>query len=106
MTDQQYRARVRYVIGPDGSPLTVADLPPKDTKRWVIRRKAEVVAPVRGGLLSPYPDLKKLDRRDNLQVTVDFRSVYASLLEQWMQTDAGAVIPDSGSLDRVPMIWT
>mgnify|MGYP003694346019 CR=1 FL=1 len=52
MTDQQYRARVRYVIGPDGSPLTVADLPPKDTKRWVIRRKAEVVAAVRGGLLS------------------------------------------------------
>jgi len=49
MTDQQYRARVRYVIGPDGSPLTVADLPPKDTKRWVIRRKAEVVAAVRGG---------------------------------------------------------
>ena len=44
MTEQQYRARVRYVIGPDGSPLTVADLPPKDTKRWVIRRKAEVVA--------------------------------------------------------------
>ena len=29
-----------------------ADLPPKDTKRWVIRRKAEVVAAVRGGLLS------------------------------------------------------
>src|ERR1700746_1544901 len=52
MTDQQLRARVRYVIGPDGSPLTIADLPPKDTKRWVIRRKAEVVAAGRGGLLS------------------------------------------------------
>lgn len=52
MTEQQMRARVRYVIGPDGSPLTVADLPPRDTKRWVIRRKAEVVAAVRGGLLS------------------------------------------------------
>ena len=52
MTDQNIRARVRYVIGPDGSPLTVADLPPRDTKRWVIRRKAEVVAAVRGGLLS------------------------------------------------------
>ena len=52
MTEQQMRARVRYVIGPDGSPLTVADLPPADTKRWVIRRKAEVVAAVRGGLLS------------------------------------------------------
>ena len=30
----------------------MADLPPPDTKRWVIRRKAEVVAAVRGGLLS------------------------------------------------------
>ena len=44
--------RVTYVIGPDGAPLTVADLPAPDTKRWVIRRKAEVVAAVRGGLLS------------------------------------------------------
>jgi len=48
----QYRSRVNYVIGPDGSPLTIADLPPETTRRWVIRRKAEVVAAVRGGLLS------------------------------------------------------
>ena len=46
------RHRAKYVIGPDGSPLTIADLPPATTKRWVIRRKAEVVAAVRGGLLS------------------------------------------------------
>jgi hypothetical protein len=46
------RGKVKYVIGPDGSPLTIADLPPLNTKRWVIRRKAEVVAAVRGGLLS------------------------------------------------------
>ena len=46
------KGRVSYVIGPDGSPLTLADLPPPGTKRWVIRRKAEVVAAVRGGLLS------------------------------------------------------
>ena len=52
MAEQQYRARVKYVMGPDGSPLTIADLPSADTKRWVIRRKAEVVAAVRGGLLS------------------------------------------------------
>ncbi|HZV21766.1 MAG TPA: DUF1153 domain-containing protein, partial [Hyphomicrobiales bacterium] len=32
--------------------LTIADLPSPNTKRWVIRRKAEVVAAVRGGLLS------------------------------------------------------
>jgi len=41
-----------YVIGPDGTPLTLKDLPPTGTKRWVIRRKAEVVAAVRGGLLT------------------------------------------------------
>jgi hypothetical protein len=32
--------------------LTINDLPPPNTQRWVIRRKAEVVAAVRGGLLS------------------------------------------------------
>lgn len=48
----QLRSRVNYVIGPDGSPLTVADLPAPGNQRWVIRRKAEVVAAVRGGLLS------------------------------------------------------
>ena len=51
MTDL-HRPRAKYVIGPDGSPLTIADLPPPNTRRWVIRRKAEVVAAVRGGLLS------------------------------------------------------
>ncbi|WP_281384554.1 DUF1153 domain-containing protein, partial [Bartonella phoceensis] len=46
------KTQMKYVIGPDGSPLTIADLPPRTTRRWVIRRKAEVVAAVRGGLLS------------------------------------------------------
>ncbi len=49
---EHQQVRVNYVIGPDGSPLTIADLPSPATKRWVIRRKAEVVAAVRGGLIS------------------------------------------------------
>ena len=52
MTDHYARPRVKFVIGPNGSPLSIKDLPPRSTKRWVIRRKAEVVAAVRGGLLS------------------------------------------------------
>lgn len=40
------------VIGPDGRSITLADLPEPGIKRWVTRRKAEVVAAVRGGLLS------------------------------------------------------
>jgi uncharacterized protein (DUF1501 family) len=59
---------------------------------------------VRGGILSEYPDLAKLDRRDNLAVTVDFRSVYASILEQWLKTDAAAAIPGAGSLGRVALV--
>jgi len=32
--------------------MTLDDLPPPNTKRWVVRRKAEVVAGVRSGLIS------------------------------------------------------
>ncbi len=39
-------------IGPDGEEMTIVDLPPRDTVRWVIRRKATVVAAVQGGLIS------------------------------------------------------
>jgi len=40
------------VVGPDGRRITIADLPEPGIKRWVTRRKAEVVAAVRGGLLT------------------------------------------------------
>lgn len=39
-------------MGPAGKPMTIDDLPPPNTKRWVVRRKAEVVAGVRTGLIS------------------------------------------------------
>jgi hypothetical protein len=32
--------------------ITLADLPPRDTVRWVSRRKATVVAAVRAGVIS------------------------------------------------------
>ena len=49
---EPHRPRVKYVVGPEGARLTIADLPAPGTKRWVIRRKAEILAAVRGGLLS------------------------------------------------------
>ncbi|WP_264665026.1 CtrA inhibitor SciP [Azospirillum fermentarium] len=51
-------------IGPGGRPMTELDLPPPDTKRWVMRRKAEVVAGVRSGLIS----LEEACRRYTLSV--------------------------------------
>jgi hypothetical protein len=44
--------RPTYVIGPLGERLTFDRLPPPDTSRWVLRRKAEVVLAIAGGLLS------------------------------------------------------
>jgi len=49
---EQKRQPLGYVIGPDGSALSIADLPTADTTRWVPSRKAQVVAAVRGGLLT------------------------------------------------------
>ncbi|MBV7256421.1 DUF1153 domain-containing protein [Pacificimonas sp. WHA3] len=40
------------VIGPLGEPITMEDLPPPSTRRWVVRRKAEVVAAVKGEMLT------------------------------------------------------
>ena len=42
----------QLVVGPEGIRVSLDSLPAPDTKRWVARRKAEVVAAVKGGLLS------------------------------------------------------
>ena len=49
---ENQKIRPDRVIGPLGEPLTLDSLPPSDTTRWVVRRKAEVVAAVNGGLLT------------------------------------------------------
>jgi Protein of unknown function (DUF1153) len=56
--------RPTSIIGPAGRPLSLDDLPPPGTKRWVIRRKAEVVTAVRAGLLT----LEEACARYNLSV--------------------------------------
>jgi uncharacterized protein (DUF1501 family) len=55
-------------------------------------------------VLSEYPDLNRLDRDDNLQVTIDFRRVYSSLLEQHLGTEASGVIPRAGAFGRVALV--
>ena len=49
---EHQKIRPAKVIGPLGESLTLDSLPPPQTTRWVVRRKAEVVAAVNGGLLS------------------------------------------------------
>jgi uncharacterized protein (DUF1501 family) len=60
---------------------------------------------VRGNMIGEFPGLRNgLDDDGNLRATVDYRSVYCSVLEQWLGTDAGAVIPKAGSFARVPLL--
>jgi uncharacterized protein (DUF1501 family) len=47
---------------------------------------------VRGGVHAAAPDLGRLDERGNLVPTVDFRAVYAQVLERWLGADAGQVL--------------
>lgn len=56
------------------------------------------------GILTDYPSLTDFDRDDNLKVTVDFRKVYASLIEGWLGTDAGEVIPNAGAFGRLALV--
>ena len=49
---ENQKFRPAQVVGPLGEPLTLDSLRPAGTTRWVVRRKAEVVAAVNGGLLS------------------------------------------------------
>lgn len=44
--------RPTAITGPLGENLTRESLPPANTSRWVVRRKAEVVAAIEGGLLT------------------------------------------------------
>jgi len=56
------------------------------------------------GILTDYPSLTDLDRDDNLKVTVDFRKVYASLIEGWLGTDANEVIPNANAYGRLALV--
>ena len=48
---------------------------------------------VNGQMIGEFPGLAKLDKDGNLRATSDFRGLYGSLLEQWLGTDAEAIIP-------------
>ena len=55
---------------------------------------------VRGQVVGDYPSLSRLDEDGNFRPTSDFRGLYAALLEQWLDADAAAVLPDARRLAR------
>jgi uncharacterized protein (DUF1501 family) len=59
----------------------------------------------RGQMIGELPRLRDaFDRNGNLKPTVDFRSIYTSLLEQWFDFDAAAVIPNARAYRRLQLV--
>ncbi len=56
---------------------------------------------IKGGVHSEYPSLSDLDDGD-LKYSVDFRSVYATVLEKWLRTDSSSVL--GGSFKTLPFV--
>ncbi|MBO9532980.1 MAG: DUF1501 domain-containing protein [Solirubrobacteraceae bacterium] len=66
---------------------------------------------VKQGMIGEFPGLKAygtagagLDANDNLRYTTDFRSIEAAILEQWLDTDAAAVLPGVSGLARPTLL--
>ena len=53
-----------------------------------------------GTMIGGFPGLSSLDEDDNLLHTSDFRSMYCTLLEDWLGVDAGPIIPGADSIAR------
>jgi uncharacterized protein (DUF1501 family) len=58
----------------------------------------------RGEMVGEFPGLATLDHDDNLLWTSDFRGMYCSLFEQWLEEDPSGIIPGESSLPRYNLV--
>ncbi len=60
---------------------------------------------VRGQMVGEFPGLERgLDADGNLRATSDFRSLYCSVLEQWLGVDAAPIIPGAARYARPALL--
>ena len=59
---------------------------------------------VSGGLYGAQPSLRRLDQRGDLRHEVDFRSMYATLLEGWLGADSNEIL--GASYETLPLFTT
>jgi uncharacterized protein (DUF1501 family) len=60
---------------------------------------------VRHRMVGEFPGLGRgLDALGNLRETVDFRSVYKALAQEWFGVDGGLVLPDAASMPSLSLI--
>jgi uncharacterized protein (DUF1501 family) len=59
---------------------------------------------VKGQMIGEFPGLSVLDAQQNLRSTSDFRALYCSLLEQWLEADAADIIPGASGFARPALL--
>jgi uncharacterized protein (DUF1501 family) len=60
---------------------------------------------VNGQMVGAFPGVTGgLNSLGNLQPTADFRAVYSAILEQWLQADANAILPDVSAYARPTLL--
>lgn len=59
-------------------------------------------SPVVGGRFGQSPSLTALDETSNMKHVVDFRSVYATVLESWLEVDADGIL--GAGYERIPFL--
>lgn len=57
---------------------------------------------VKGGMYGEMPRLSDLDENGNLKYRLDFRSLYSTVLEDWMRAPAQEIV--GGNFERLPLI--
>ena len=61
-----------------------------------------------GQTIGEFPTLDStgVDQYGNVRMTSDFRGVYCSVIEDFLNTDAAMVIPGADTLPRYPVVQT
>ncbi len=57
-----------------------------------------------GTMVGEYPGLATLDPQGNVRATSDFRSLYCSLLEDWLGTEADGIVPGASAFPRYAVV--
>jgi uncharacterized protein (DUF1501 family) len=58
------------------------------------------------GMEGEFTGVTTLDNHQNLRMSTDFRSVYKTLLEDWLGGDIGGVLPNAGQFSNLGLIKT
>lgn len=56
----------------------------------------------KGQMVGQFPGLATLDSQQNLVWTADFRAMYCALIDQWLEDDPTAIIPDANGMAPWP----